>query len=94
MAEEMKAWPMPCPRNHRGIYACWESVPQPGVGLGLHGSVLVPSRCDKKCAGGSGTAGVGVGGPWLGVAVVQEDQVQFTLMDRELEEQRGPHPVG
>lgn len=56
-----------------------------------HRRVLLTARGDEQHAGGPGTAGVRVGVPGLGIAVVQEHQVQFSLVHRQLEEQRRTH---
>lgn len=52
------------------------------------------ARGDEKHAGWPSTASIGVGIPGLGIAVVQEHQVQFSLMHRQLEEQRRAHAAG
>lgn len=59
-----------------------------------HRRVLLAARGDKQHAGGPGTAGVRVGIPGLGITVVQEHQVQFSLVHRQLEEQRRAHAAG
>lgn len=55
---------------------------------------MLAARGDEQHAGGPGAAGVRVGVPGLGIAVVQEHQVQFSLMHRQLEEQRRAHAAG
>lgn len=56
-----------------------------------HRGVLLAARGDEQHASGPGTAGVRVGVPGLGIAVVQEHQVKFSLVHRQLEEQRRAH---
>lgn len=52
------------------------------------------TRGDEQHAGGPGAASIRVGVPGLGITVVQEYQVQFSLMHRQLEEQRRAHAAG
>lgn len=52
----------------------------------------MPSRGDEQHAGGPSAAGIRVGVPGFGIAVVKEHEVQLSLMDRQLEEQGRSHP--
>lgn len=46
-----------------------------------HGSFMLSPGSNKEHAGGAGTAGIWVGTPRLGIAMIQKNQVQFPFMD-------------
>ncbi len=60
--------------------------------LHSHRGLRLPPWGDEQHAGGPRAAGIWVGVPGLGIAVVKKHEVQLSLMNRQLEEQGRSHP--